>query len=97
MRGAPARAIQELAGHQGSRDDATVHALESGRAGYGHSFVGRRRGKPWRNREGGENKLRGAVENRAPAAASERRREVGEADRERAARMGKWRGPIRAK
>ena len=33
MRGAPARAIQELAGHTGSRDDAAVHAPESGGAG----------------------------------------------------------------
>ena len=30
MRGAPARAIQELAGHRGSDDDAAIHAPESG-------------------------------------------------------------------
>ena len=32
MRGAPARAIQELAGHRGSDDDAALHAPESGGA-----------------------------------------------------------------
>jgi len=41
MRGAPARAIHELAGHQDLDTHAAVHALESGSARCGDTVVGR--------------------------------------------------------